>query len=377
MDYSDLNVGSWSSYLTRFKNLVRPDGISSIGEPDEAVEAARGEDSAKMALSAISGRLPNLVFEGYGDWYSYDDEWVLRNLAQVLTSEEEDEIIRRLDAGTAESLGELLEYISGQRLAVWETVAREEFASADGDGPGEGLTGLANTANWEASRTPGTYYYTYVDGRYLYSDLAEAPVGEWETLREREELATANAQAWGDTGWFCTPTGEPSLYGGSYVFAPDSDGPWMTEDQATAQLAAQRPPEPELHSRYDQVEPVPGYEGWLRGYDPGERAWKYARVDGGVVPDDEEWAAVNDFRANDTEYFAGPGYSATGWLPYVAPAEEQELAADPAKDAAAATVRQEVVAPGIEQLKQAYPGLSDAEAERIIVAATSQALQTN
>jgi hypothetical protein len=260
MDYAEMNLGSWSSYLPRFKDLLRPEGAAPLGEPGEGVEAARGQEAAQSALAAVSGALPDLVFEGYPDWYSYDDEWVLRNLGQVLTEGEEDEILRRLDTGTPDSLAELLSYVEDQ-LGSWQNAARQEFA---GDSEAELLTGAENTANWQASRTPGTFYYTYSGDRYLYCDLPQAPASEWETLPAREQLASDNAQPWGDSGWFCTPTGEPGLYDGAFVFAPSPDGPWMTVEQATAQLQAEPAARPAMPQDYDPAQAAaeePGDDG--------------------------------------------------------------------------------------------------------------------
>lgn len=234
MDYSEMNLGSWATYLARFKDLLRPDGVAPIGEADQHVEDVRLEDSARNFLTTITDVLPDLVFEGYRDWYVYQDEWVLRNLGHVLNAEDEHEILIRLDQGTPEALRELLAYIADQRLSLWQTAAREEFAETEGENAPGVLEGLANTANWQASRTPGTFYYTYSDDRYLYSDLPSASISEWETLPVREQLATENAMPWGNDGWYYTPTGEPELYGGSFVYAEGSEGPWMTEAQALA-----------------------------------------------------------------------------------------------------------------------------------------------
>jgi len=159
MDYLEMNLGSWNSYLPKFKDLLRPESASPLGVVDDDVEAARMTDAAMISLSTITAVLPNLVFEGYADWYGYEDEWVLRNFGHVLTSDEEDEILKRLDAGTPKDLGEVLEYIADQRLAVWQAAARDEFSRDEGEGAAETglLRGEENRANWLASRTPGTF----------------------------------------------------------------------------------------------------------------------------------------------------------------------------------------------------------------------------
>jgi hypothetical protein len=238
MDYAEMNLGSWGSQLARFRNLLRPMGSDALGQPDEIVESARSGESAQTLISALSGRLPAVVFEGYADWYAYADEWVLRNLGQVLTAGDEDRILSGLDQGTPDALLEVLGYVAGQ-LDAWREAAGAGHVS--GAEPGM-LEGTANTENWAASRTPGTFYYTYYGDSYLYSDLAQADVSEWETLPVREQLATDKAEPWGGSGWFVTPAGEPGLYGGSFVYAPDLHGPWMTHEQAEAAMAA-RPAE--------------------------------------------------------------------------------------------------------------------------------------
>ncbi len=386
-----MNLGSWGSYLPRFKNLIRPDGVSAVGEAEENVESTRNVDSAKMAIATITNALPNLVFDGYRDWYSYDDEWVLRNLGQVLTAEEEHEILGQLDQGTPESLAKVLDYIASERLGIWQNIAREEFSQPEGDAPAEELQGEANTANWQASRTPGTYYYTYLDGRYLYCDLSSAPLSEWETMPVRDDLAARNAEPWGVTGWFYTPVGEPGLYGGDFVFAASPDGPWVTEEQASAQLQPPPAAEPEvppvIPRRYDPIEQVTGYAMWAQGFDTQERVWKFTLTNGSEPPDDDApWTAIDTYRANNTEYFAGPGYSDSGWLavPTPLPSEavetpDQDSSTEESRPEDSSTedkVRAEIVDPAIELIKEAFPALTDEQAEQLVVTVMKQDLQT-
>lgn len=400
MDYAEMNQGSWATYLVRFKDLLRPEGVAPMGELDERVESARGDSSARSSLATITDALPDLVFEGYTDWYTYDEEWVLRNLGHVLSAEEEDEILRRLDQGTPESLGEVLRYVADERLTVWQNLAREEFADAASD-DARILTGAANTANWQASRTPATYY-TYSDDRYLYSDLPEGPADEWETLPVREQLATENAMPWGSEGWFYTPTGEPGLYGGDFVYAPDRDGPWLTKDQAQSQIDASALAEPAAARRYNPVEPVAGHDGWACGYDTQDEGWKFAQMNGSEAPgDDATWTAINTFRANDTEYFAGPGHSDSGWVPYTetvtdptqaepdtAVGAQAEQVSAQQRQVAVQTVRESVVGPAlsqvVSQLREKLPPDLVAQlgpklenlAERLVVAQTAELLVT-
>ena len=250
MDYSEMNRGSWAEYLVRFKNLVRPATVDPMSDPDpgdaaaQNVETVRSDESAKMQVQKLTDVLPNLVFEGYQDWYGYEAEWVLRNLGHVLTPADEDEILRLLDQGTQDSLKEALTYLVDQ-LDGWQEAAQREFtAPAAGATSGEAssaseLKGERNTANWTARRTPGTCYYTYADGAYLYSDIESGPRAAWATLTEREDQAEAGKAAWGERGWY-TPVGSQfvDLYGGAYVFRVGADGPWLTEQEATKSIQA-------------------------------------------------------------------------------------------------------------------------------------------
>jgi hypothetical protein len=191
MEYSEMNLGSWNHHLSRFKDLLRPDGVARLGaEEDGAVEAARADPSSFMKLAAVTATLPNLVFEGYDDWYWYQDEWVLRNIGHLLTAQEEYEILGWLGQDTSQAMLRLLAYISDERLPVWQNDVREQFAESLSRNEPGALTGFENTSNWHDSRTPGTYYYTWVDERYLYSDLSEAPISEWKT-RPSGRLARA------------------------------------------------------------------------------------------------------------------------------------------------------------------------------------------
>lgn len=238
-----MDASAWTACLPRFRNLLRPIGTDPPAAAEEIVESVRLGDSARGLVDTISAALPDLVFDGYADWYTAGDEWVLARLGRVLTVTDEGEILGRLGQGTADALEEVLRYIAGGRLDAWRNAAREAPAGT-ADEPAM-LDGTANTANWEVSRIPGTFYYAYVGDQYLYGDLPQAPVSEWQTIAVREQLAADGAQPWGGSGWFWTPVAMPDLYGGAFVYARDKHGPWMTEAQAWAALA----PEPE---------PVPG-----------------------------------------------------------------------------------------------------------------------
>lgn len=233
-----MDANAWGTYLPRFRNLMRPIGTGPLGEAEEIVESARAGDSAQAMVNTISAALPEVVFDGYADWYAAQDAWVLMHLGRVLTTTDEGEILDRLAQGTADALEGVLAYLAGGRPDAWRDVASGK-PDDTADEPIL-LDGTANTENWQASRVPGTFYYVYAGDRYLFGDLAQAPMSEWETIAVREQLAADSAQPWGDSGWFWTPVSMPELYGGAFVYAAGKHGPWMTQAQARAALA----PEP-------------------------------------------------------------------------------------------------------------------------------------
>jgi len=54
---------------------------------------------------------------------------------------------------------------------------------------------------------------------------------------------------------------------------------------------------------------------WAGAVNTSDETWQYARADGTQTPgDDASWTALDTFRADNTEYFAGPGHSETGWV---------------------------------------------------------------
>lgn len=239
---------SWTSFLPVFKNVLRPsfavDPVAHLGEferCDAAITQARADDPG---FGTLGDRLVNLVFDGYQDWYQYEDAWILQELAQVLSSDDQQsDLLNGLRAigGAADDDGrraalQAFALTVGQYVNVWQQEAEEHgYTRAEAVDGAAVLEGTPNTENWRTNRIPGTFYYAYVDGRYLYSDLAEGPISEWETLQVRQQLAADLAVEWGTA--FCTPTGGNPVYGGDYVFAIDRLGPWMTQSAIEAVMA--------------------------------------------------------------------------------------------------------------------------------------------
>jgi hypothetical protein len=256
MDYGQMNLGSWSSYLPVFKNVLRPssavDPVSDMGMfPADLNEAITQARTASPGFAQLGDTLVDLVFNGYQDWYGYDDTWILQQLGQVLDDQgaQEDGLLSRLDAivtaaGSDSGESALTEFLSyAERCAdTWQQEAAAEGYTSEDTGDAAVLEGTPNDANWEASRTPGTRYYIYYDERYLYSDEPSGPLSIWEDLPAREDKAAENAYEWeGVNGWWCTSTNDKSgMYGGEFVFAKGTgapEGPWMTYEQAEQLIA--------------------------------------------------------------------------------------------------------------------------------------------
>ena len=139
MDYGQMNLGSWASYLPVFKNVLRPSGavdpVSDLGTfpagLNEAITQARASSSG---FSQLGDELVNLVFDGYQDWYGYDDNWILQELGQVLDDQGTQEygLLSRLDAivtaaGSENGESACTEFLSyaEQCAAMWRRRPRQ------------------------------------------------------------------------------------------------------------------------------------------------------------------------------------------------------------------------------------------------------------
>lgn len=224
-----MNESEWRNQIQRFKDLLRV----PVGDEEEGVRRDRKGD-----IEFLHGVLPYLLFESYQDWYDQEDDWLLRNLSLWLTDEQDDQLLALLRSGDD---GVLLTYLADTCLPDWRQSAEEGgrfrpgASQDDGTGGEQALVGAENWTNWNASRTPGTFYYIFDGTEYRYGDEQQAPASAWQTLPERERAAAEAAQPWG-VGW-CTPTHGAPQYGDHYVFATAPDGPWLTQTEASRQLA--------------------------------------------------------------------------------------------------------------------------------------------
>jgi len=346
MDYSAINQASWMTYLPAFKVLLRP-GSASAPAMSVGAELAAWPAVLERARQLVPGfgdigdKLVPLVFEGYQDWYSYEDQWILKDLASVLddTGDQEIQILRGLDelgllARGIEKASELtpdeiearvqqldvglaanslLTRLS-QYVAAWQDEASRVGSEQQAAATTEGIPGDTN-ANWDDDAVPGTRYWIYADGGYLYSDRKVAPLDQWMSLQGRENAAEAAKQPWnGAPGWSCTPVGDESVsdYGGvGFVFRRDPDGSWMTQAKAFAALDQE---EEEARLAVELTGEL--YSNWAQDRIPGTRCWVY--FDNGHLFSDYQtaplgrWAPLAD-REDRAEAAARPWQGAPGW----------------------------------------------------------------
>lgn len=240
-----MDANAWSHHIEHFKELLRV----PVGDGETGVRRERRVD-----IESLHGVLSKLLFESYNDWPDQDDAWLLRNMAQVLTQEQDAALLSLLGAGDDQLF---LNYIAGTCVSAWQTAAADGTASVQAaDGASEQYTGTENSTNWAVSRTPGTYYYAFDGAEYRYSDRKQAVGSEWEPLPVRERNAANLAQPWGDAGGWCTPVHDAALYGDTHVYAVDREGPWLSRDEALRQLATRGSADTRADGGADRQEPA-------------------------------------------------------------------------------------------------------------------------
>jgi hypothetical protein len=234
-----VNEAEWRGHIEHVKELLRV----PVRDDEEGVR-----HDCKYDIESLHNYLPNLVFESYQDWFDQEDDWLLRNLSLILTEQQDAQLLALLAAGDDRIL---LTYLQNTCVPEWQQAAAEggRFATAEsGEAAEPGAagdaqyTGVENSSNWAASRTPGTYFYIFDGTQYRYSDFQQGADAEWQTLPVREEEAAARAQTWGDEGAWYTPTHGAPEYGDAYVYALDREGPWLSRDAVLSELAAAAAP---------------------------------------------------------------------------------------------------------------------------------------
>jgi hypothetical protein len=263
----------WDTCMPVFANLLRAsmsaDPVVEIWGPDGAAvneDITRFRDSGEgESLKNWGDQLVSLVFDGYVDWaayYSAHPEWVLTNLAQVL----EDAAQQAALLGHLYSIADAMPETRGECLvrfkndidrwgAQWQYNASLELDGAQGPLPQgqERVEAYPNTDNWNYSRTPGTYYYKYLERAgsyvYVYNDDADADDEHWHEARYWDEQAEALAgryenrltvkyPAW-DSSWAAWSVLENPNAAGGLVFGTAEEGRWYDYDGAVQAHDAQ------------------------------------------------------------------------------------------------------------------------------------------
>lgn len=255
------DMTTWTpQVIQRFRVLLNVSKITgdtsdagTEGDSDEAklrrVTVARNRSPSDVRVAHEA--LAVLAFSGYQDWCDYDDnDWMTNCLGQVLDADQSGFLLPALEQAGLIDLTAAIERMAGPYRATWQQVAETEAARTAESGAtatAAGLMPAENTESWRYSRTPGTRYYIFSSGQYLYSDNKDAPLAGWATARARDDQAAARATEWETgSGVFYTSYENPADVGGvTHVFGRSKDGPWvLSRAQAAEVLAASRRSQP-------------------------------------------------------------------------------------------------------------------------------------
>jgi hypothetical protein len=256
----------WDTYMPVFANLLRP---SMLADPVTEIGGDGGEElnaditefrnsSDGQALKTWGDEIITLVFDGYADWagyYASQPEWVLTNLAQVLED-------ASMQTALLERLRDVVNALSDTRneqlvrfkndidrwVPQWQAYAAIELVGAQGpllEGE-ERVEAHPNTDSWNYSRTPGTFYYKYLerDGRsvYVYSDDEDAADEDWHEASHWDELAgelaerpenavNARFPEW-DSSWASWSVLDNPKVADGRVYGKADEGRWYDYDGA-------------------------------------------------------------------------------------------------------------------------------------------------
>lgn len=197
---SAADMRAWSAQVVeRFKTLLNVREISDEtddegvgGDDDETkllrVAIARNRNAEDV--EAVHETLAALAFSGYLDWCEEDDdEWIRNCLGQVLDDEQSPFLVTALEEAGLIDLTTAVRLMAGPYRTAWQEAADAEAAQ-----PGATeLNPAENVESWKYSRTPGTRYYIFHDGQYLYSDDQDAPLRGWATAEARDDEAASRA----------------------------------------------------------------------------------------------------------------------------------------------------------------------------------------
>ncbi|HEY2575276.1 MAG TPA: hypothetical protein VGI74_03105 [Streptosporangiaceae bacterium] len=272
---------AWSSQITeRFKVLLNFKDISDETD-DEGVDGDDHEVKLKRVAiarnrnpheaEAAHEALAALAFSGYQDWCEYDDDdWTKNCLCQVLDDDQSGFLASVLEDAGLIDLTTAIELMAGPYRTAWQQAAETEAAQSGSEVGAAALVPAENLESWRYSRTPGTRYYIFYEGQYLYSDDKDAPLAGWATAEARDDQAAARATEWeSGSGVFYTDYENPAHAGGvTHVFGRSKDGPWVLTREQAGQLLATSPQSQLPAGAGSPIEPYFG-TGHFTKYDNG------------------------------------------------------------------------------------------------------------
>jgi hypothetical protein len=154
------------------------------GQPSEYVDLDLDPDieAAKQGLDSdietVRQQLANLLFGGRLDWLRKDDADLERTLPEWFLPGSSDEAYLEQYVAARTDVRSMLEFLGG-RLTAWEQ--------------GEGRP-AQNPDYEEATWPPGTQYYMFEGGQWLYSPVESGSGADWQTMEYWTSAAAAAAQ---------------------------------------------------------------------------------------------------------------------------------------------------------------------------------------
>ena len=296
------DMTTWSPHIVeRFKTLLNvkeasdetdDEGLTGDDDETKLMRVAIARNRHPQDVRAAHEALTALAFSGYQDWCEYDDDdWTKNCLGQVIDDEQSGFLVSVLEGAGLIDLTSAVEMIAGPYRAAWQYAADNEAAQlilADNPVTGAGLVPAENSESWKYSRTPGTRYYIFRDGQYLYSDDKDAPLDGWATAGARDDQAATQATEWeSGSGVFYAAYDNPAHVAGvTHVFGQSKDGPWvLTRSEAEGLLAVAR------------QSPAQGASGAGHPIEPYHDTGHFTKYDNGTyffgaTADTETWYAT-------------------------------------------------------------------------------------
>jgi hypothetical protein len=211
--------------------LLDPDAVDKLIDlltlPVGGADDPRPESAADR-IQGVSEVLGSVVFEDQNWYESYRPQDIQAVLEPWFDEATATELAARCaDPDSPEAWQEFLAWCQ-LLVSNWKQGKLGVESSAQ-PGVAATLLGIANP-HYELDRVPGTQFYKYVDGEYLYAVTADAAPEEWRTQEERYDDARTAAAVSPPSGMLMGYRNSTSvlpgtafyrqLDGGEYVYAP-------------------------------------------------------------------------------------------------------------------------------------------------------------